>query len=312
MQLSIVFVNWNSGRYLLDALSSIKSFSHSISVEVIVVDNASTDDSVKWLREFDNSEFNLHIIPSSVNLGFGAACNLGTANACGEYLLFLNPDAAIFVDTLPAVLTYMQDTENSNVGICGVQLLDASGSISRSCARFPTAWGLILHAVGIDRLFPRLGHFMSDWDHNETRYVDHVIGAFFFMRKSLFLTLHGFDERYFVYLEDLDFSLRAHQLGWRSVFFAGAKAFHIGGGASDRVKAHRLFYSLRSRLLYAFKNLSKGGAFGVLFASLFIEPFSRLFFAGYRHSLAGVVETLRAYGMLWRWMPRWILRGETR
>jgi hypothetical protein len=78
------------------------------------------------------------------------------------------------------------------------------------------------------------------------------------------------------------------------------------------VKAHRLFYSLRSRQLFAFKNLSRYGACFVLFSSLFIEPISRLSFAVYSRSWTGFIETLRAYGMLWRWMPRWILRGETR
>jgi GT2 family glycosyltransferase len=312
MQLSIVIVNWNAGQYLLDAISSINLFHQGLTLEIFVVDNASTDNSVQQLEKIDNLNCDIFIIRNSDNLGFAAACNLGAQRAKGDFLLFLNPDAALFSNTLPTVFEFMNQIANSDVGICGVQLVDSVGNVSRSCTRFPTTLGLVWHAIGVDRLFPRLGHFMSEWDHGQTREVDHVIGAFFLIRHSLFLKLHGFDERYFVYLEDLDLSCRAHKLGWRSIYLTDAQAFHVGGGTSAQVKAHRLFYSLRSRQLYAFKHLSWLGANSVLFFSLFVEPISRICFAALRRSWSGVTETLRAYSMLWQWLPRWILKGETR
>lgn len=279
---------------------------------MVLVDNASTDDSLGRVETLPSLPFKLLVIRNSENYGFGKACNLGAKNAKSDYLLFLNPDAALYADTLPKAMAYMQNPTNARVGICGVQLLDDSGQISRSCTRFPSAISLVMHAVGVDRVMPRLGHFMAEWDHKNTRQVDHVIGAFYLVRHQVFRALHGFDERFFVYLEDLDFSCRAHQLGWTSVYLAEAQAFHAGGGTSNQIKARRLYYSLRSRLLYAFKHFSWTGATAVTMATLLVEPFTRSALALIRRSWPGLRETWVAYGLLWRWLPRLAFKGETR
>ena len=117
---------------------------------------------------------------------------------------------------------------------------------------------------------------------------------------------------FFVYLEDLDLSLRVHQAGYKSVFLAEAQAFHAGGGTSHQVKARRLFYFLRSRLLYAFKHTSWIGAVGVLLVTLFVEPFSRSVLALLRRSWPNLKETWAAYGLLWLWLPQWIFKGMKR
>lgn len=311
-QLSLIIVNWNAGSQLAEAVASIEKYHHGLVSSVVIVDNASTDDSLDRVETMQDLPFKPLIIRNSENRGFGKACNLGAPHAKSEYLLFLNPDAALYADTLPRALTFMQDPANAKVGICGVQLLDEAGQVARSCARFPSAPGFVAHAVGLDRFFPRLGHFMAEWDHAQTREVDHVIGAFFLVRRELFDALSGFDERFFVYLEDLDFSCRAHQAGWRSVYLTDTQAFHAGGGTSNQVKARRLFYSLRSRLLYAFKHFSWMGAFAVLLATFFVEPLSRSALAMLRRSWAGLKETWAAYGMLWRWLPQWVFKGVTR
>lgn len=310
--LSIIIVNWNAGSQLAEVVSSIEKYHHGLVLSVIVVDNASTDDSLDRVETLQDLPFKLLVIRNSENCGFGKACNLGAQHAKSGYLLFLNPDAALYADTLPRALTFMQDPANAKVSICGVQLLDEAGQVTRSCARFPSAPGFVAHAVGLDRFFPRLGHFMAEWDHAQTREVDHVIGAFFLVRRELFDALSGFDERFFVYLEDLDFSYRAHQAGWRSVYLTDTQAFHAGGGTSNQVKARRLFYSLCSRLLYAFKHFSWMGAFAVLLATLLVEPLSRSALALLRRSWAGLKETWAAYGMLWRWLPQWVLKVDTR
>lgn len=306
--LSIIIVNWNAGTQLLNCVKSITLHGDGLVRDVIVVDNGSTDGSDASIE----AQPNVTLIRTGANLGFGKACNLGAQQATGEYLLFLNPDAAVHPGTLQSVLAFMQDPANSQVGICGVQLLDDSGQISRSCTRIPSAISLVMHAVGVDRVMPRLGHFMAEWDHKNTRQVDHVIGAFYLVRHQVFRALHGFDEQFFVYLEDLDFSCRAHQLGWTSVYLTEAQAFHAGGGTSNQVKARRLFYSLRSRLLYAFKHFSWIGATAVTLATLLVEPFTRSGLALIRRSWTGLREIWVAYGLLWRWLPRWAFKGETR
>jgi GT2 family glycosyltransferase len=251
----------------------------------------------------DKLPFRSHIIYNEKNRGFGAACNQGADLCVSKYLLFLNPDAALYGDTLSKALSFMRNPENANIGICGVQLLDESGDPSRSCARFPSALGLVGSSVGVDRFFPRLGHVMAEWDHVDANQVDHVIGAFFLVRYEVFEVLGGFDERFFVYLEDLDFSYRARKLGWLSIYLADIQAFHVGGGTSNQVKALRLFYSQRSRLVYAFKHFKFSGAFAVLAATLFVEPISRSVFALKSRSWTMFKELWVAYVLLWRWLP---------
>jgi GT2 family glycosyltransferase len=198
------------------------------------------------------------------------------------------------------------------VGLCGVQLVDKSGHVAHSCARFPHAFGFLAHSLGAVRFFPRLGHLMAEWPHDQTREVDHVIGAFFLVRRSLFEELGGFDERFFVYLEDLDFSYRAHKAGWKTIYLTDAQAFHAGGGTSNQVKAKRMFYSLRSRLLYAFKHFNRAGALLVLLSTLLVEPLTRTGYALLRGSWTSIKETWSGYAMLYRWLPQWVLRGVTR
>lgn len=304
----VIIVNWNAGRQLRACIDSVTRYGAGLVRTTIVVDNGSIDGSDVSVEGLPN----VTLIRSGANSGFGKACNAGALQAEAEYLLFLNPDAELYADTLPKALAYMQDPVNVKVGICGVQLLDEVGCVSRSCARFPSATGFAVHAVGLDRFLPRLGHFMAEWDHSQTREVDHVIGAFFLVRRSVFDSLKGFDERFFVYLEDLDFSYRARKAGWHSVYLANIQAFHAGGGTSNQVKARRLFYSLRSRLLYAFKHFSCSGAVVVLLVTLLIEPLPRSAQALLRRSWSGFKETWAAYGMLWRWLPQWAFMGVTR
>jgi GT2 family glycosyltransferase len=311
--ISIVIVNWNSGNQLINAIDSVAFHGGDFVDSVIIIDNASTDKSLELIKQGGFAlPFSLKIVRNSKNLGFGTACNQGATYAASEYILFLNPDAALYSNTLPKALACMENPDNARVGICGVQLLDESGQVSRSCARIPSAPGLVAHSIGLDRFFPRLGHFMAEWTHSQTREVDHVIGAFFLVRRKVFDVLSGFDEIFFVYLEDLDFSYRARQAGWRSVYLADAQAFHAGGGTSKQVKARRLFYSLRSRLLYSFKHFSKIGAVSVLLATLLLEPLARLSQALFRRSWSGLKETWAAYCMLFRWLAQWILNGVSR
>lgn len=308
MQIDIVIVNWNSSCQLAACVESVIEHSEFRDFSIVVVDNGSIDGSTDFLREQDVAK----VLRTNTNLGFAKACNLGALVGCAEFLLFLNPDAALRTNTLTKALAVMTDSANKDIGICGVQLFDESGEIARSCTRFPNAWGFIANSLGLVRIFPKLGHFMAEWSHDQTREVDHVIGAFFLMRRSVFEGLDGFDERFFLYLEDLDFSYRAQKGGWKTMYLADVQAFHAGGGTSNQVKAKRLFYSLRSRLLYAFKHFTLPGALLVLMATLLLEPITRSALAIGRRSWSSLAETWTGYGMLFRWLPQWCFKGVTR
>jgi len=303
--MDIIIVNWNSGGLLRDCLESIHHAADHDSFRlnrVVVVDNASCDGSADELEEL---RMPLFIIRNEVNKGFASACNQGAKGSGADYLLFLNPDTYLDGDSLAKPLIFMEKDFNQHIGIVGIQLLDSDGQIARTCARFPTKGRFFSKMLGLDRLFPHTfpSHVMSGWDHQESREVDHVMGAFFLIRRFIFERLGGFDEQFFVYLEDIDLSLRVRQAGWRSFYLTDAKARHKGGGTSEKVKALRLFYSLQSRILYGYKHFGWWSATGLLLGTLLLEPLARFTLSAYRRSGEEIRDTVRAYSILWGRLP---------
>jgi N-acetylglucosaminyl-diphospho-decaprenol L-rhamnosyltransferase len=297
--LSIIIVNWNAGEQLRDCIASISRSKKSslVLTEVIIVDNGSDDGSLNGIELFD---LPFKIILNKDNLGFGAACNQGAAEASSEYFLFLNPDTRLFENSLSAPISVMEKPENKDVGIVGIQLIDDDGNIARSCSRFPSLKAFIAQSFGVNRL-PKLRHLtqsMDEWAHDMTIDVDQVIGAFFLIRQSLFKSLDGFDQRFFVYFEEVDLSYRSYQAGYRSVYLSDTQAFHAGCGTSDQVKARRLFYSLRSRIFYGFKHFTAFHAWSLLLVTLIFEPFTRVFFSLMKGRWREVLHTLHGYMML--------------
>jgi len=305
--LRIIIVNWNSGEQLNQCLASIeiaKKNDFSLS-NICIVDNASHDNSIKGIEKHN---LPIQIIKNEQNMGFAAACNQGAKGSQDDYLLFFNPDAQMYENSIEVAIAFMEKPANENVGIIGIQLLNDSGVPDRSCARFPT-WGHFFVGIfGLDKLsskwFPI--HFMREWDHSENRVVDHVMGSFYLVRRTLFERLRGFDERFFVYLEDVDFSYRAWKEGWHSLYLTDAQAYHRGGGTSKQIKDKRLFYTLRSRIFYSYKHFSWWSATSIAFMTLFVEPITRIIWAAMRLSGMEMVNTLKGYFMLWRDLPMFL------
>ena len=306
----VVIVNWNTGPQLRACLRSIVAAGQDRLAlrRVVVVDNASSDGSASSLG---CEGLPLQVLHNDENRGFAAACNQGARGSSSDYLLFLNPDTELFADSLAVPLAYMERPESRDVGICGIRLVEADGTAGVACARFPTPAVVLYQALGLSRVWPSVfrPHLLPSAECRVTRDVDQVIGAYFLVRRRLFEELDGFDERFFVYFEEVDFSLRARQRGFRSTYLAGATALHHGGLSSGQVRARRLFYSLRSRLLYAFKHFTGPGAALVVIVTVCVEPVARLGAALLRGSGREIGETLRAYGMLgtywWRRLVRW-------
>ena len=257
----------------------------------------------RWIAHgLDTLPLPLTIVRNATNRGFGAACNQGAAAGRADYLLFLNPDVYVGAAPLSVPLRFLEDPANADVGVAGIQLRDASGHVARSCTRQPTPAMFWARIVGLDAIAPSLvpSWFMTDWDHASTREVDHVIGAFYVIRRRLFERLRGFDERFFVYLEDLDVSVRARASGSRVVFLADTYAEHTGGGTSDQVKASRIAYSLHSRIRYGFKHFGPATATLLAAGTLVIEPFPRLARALARGSASEARDTCVGFARLWR------------
>ena len=301
MIVGIIIVNWNSGRQLLECLDSIDKYFIECSLfEIVVVDNASIDQSIALIEERE-FRFKLRIIQSLENLGFAKACNLGALQCAHvEYLLFLNPDTRL-LDSLAIESAVNFLKSNPKYGICGVQLIDEQGQISKTCARFPGFLNLLYDAIGLSKLFPNyfLSKHMVDWDHASSREVDHVIGAFYLIKTTIFSELNGFDERFFVYLEDLDLSYRAALQGYKSYYCTEVRVFHKGGGTSSQVKDRRLFYSIKSTLLYIAKHFPWYQSLCLFFIILLIEPLTRLLFCLLRRDFKGAINTIMAYKMVY-------------
>lgn len=295
----VVIVNWNSGAQLRECLASFAALpgEDAVLARITVVDNASSDRSCDGLEA---GAVPLTAIRNAENRGFAAACNQGAAGCDAEFILFLNPDTRLLPGSVSEPTRYLRVPEHKSVGIVGIQLVDANGHVARNTVRAPSAWSMLGNTLGLDRLMPSIFPplFATEWAHDETREVDQVMGAFFFVRRSVFEALGGFDERFFVYYEDLDFAMRARAQGWSSVYLATAQAFHRGQGTTDAATERRMFYFSRSRMLYARKYFSLFGAFAVIFTTLFFEPIVRML-----ASPRSAGATRSAFGMLWKDLP---------
>ncbi len=293
----IVIVNWNAGSYLQACVKSIAANKNENIGNVVIVDNGSTDNSLSLLP---NDKTYINLIREKINHGFGKACNIGASYTDSKYILFLNPDTKINESSINVAIDFMEKESSSDVGICGVQLKDDHG-ITASCSRFPSLLSIFSSSIGLSKLFFKLGAPMKDFSHKSTIEVDQVMGAFFLIRAKLFNQCDGFDERFFVYYEEVDLSKRIKDLGFKSIFLADCNAYHVGGGVSQQVKAKRLFYSLRSRILYSKKHFNFLSYLAIYFLSLLVEPISRILFSLLRLDFKAISETICAYKLLLSW-----------
>ncbi|OBQ41537.1 MAG: hypothetical protein AN484_20735 [Aphanizomenon flos-aquae WA102] len=300
--IDIVIVNWNSQDYLRDCILSMSQIPKNINFSVIIVDNNSTDTSLENI-ENTNINLSLTILKNNRNLGFAKACNQGATVNKSEYLLFLNPDTRLCHNSIQEAIEFLANPDNSDIGICGVQLLNNGGSISHSCSRFPSPKCTLATIFGLQYLFPKTfpKQLMLEWDHCNSRTVDQVMGAFFLIRRSLFEELEGFDERFFVYFEEVDLSWRAKLKGWNSYYLSDAQVYHKGGGTTENIRGISLFYYLRSRILYGYKHFGFFTATILLTCTLIIEPCSRIIQSLKIKSKKEFLGVVQAYGYLYLW-----------
>jgi GT2 family glycosyltransferase len=273
--LDIVIVNWNTGDCLRACLDSLAESVTRISLgHVVVVDNASTDGSAGALPDAPP----VTLVRNRENAGFAVACNQGARLGSGEYVLFLNPDTVLLPDTLRTALSFMASAAGAHVGICGGAVLGADGTPGLSASRFPTLANVAARTVGLDRLAPRLAppRHLPPAELTRSRPVEQVVGAFFLVRRTLFDRLGGFDERYFLYYDEVDFSLRARALGFGSYFLAEARLQHVGGVSTRRSGGWALYHSLRSRTLYAFRHWPRRQAYALVALTVAVELPARL------------------------------------
>jgi N-acetylglucosaminyl-diphospho-decaprenol L-rhamnosyltransferase len=294
--LSIIIVNWNTRALLIKCVKSLEQSSvDNINIcEVIVINNSNEEITI------ESTVLDITVVQNRQNMGFARACNQGAKIAKGSYLLFLNPDCVININSLLHPLKFLE--KNETYAACGVQLRDTNGLISRSCTLLPTAYSFVINALGIQHLSRQsMDNFhLTDWAHDKDSDVDHIIGAFYFVRAKAFNNVGRFDERFLVYLEDLDLSLRLAANSWKIRYLASVNIMHVGGGASAKALAPRLYYSLSSRLRYSRKHHSFIGFSSVAIATLCMEPIIRLLSSIVTNNALRPYDIMRAY--LWLWV----------
>ncbi|XGV98773.1 MAG: glycosyltransferase family 2 protein [Leptolyngbya sp. BL-A-14] len=242
---SIILVNYNGAEVVLECLRSLVQYLQTISYEIIVVDNASTDESATLI----SANFPVvHLLQQKENQGFGAGNNAGAKHAKGEFLFFLNTDTLMMSDVLPPLVTLMK--EHPDVGIIGTKLLNADGSLQLSIASEISIAGeyKTLKQVKYSNSPQQQEAIAKRFDQTQT--VDIVIGAAFFMRKVLFEALNGFDETFFMYFEESDLCQRARDRGWKILYTPDVSIIHLGGYSVDKVSDRMRLEYRRSQLYY--------------------------------------------------------------
>ncbi|MCU0335160.1 MAG: glycosyltransferase family 2 protein [Chitinophagaceae bacterium] len=271
MQLSIIIVNYNVRHFLEQCLASVRLATQGLAAEVLVADNASTDGSLAYLQpRFPEVQW----LPLPHNVGFARANNLALQQARGRYILFLNPDTIVAEDTLQQTLSFME--ANPQAGALGIRMIDGSGRFLPESKRgFPTPAAALYKQVGLCRLFPRSARFSSYYmghlSQHSTQPVPVLAGAFMLVKKSVLEEVGSFDERFFMYGEDIDLSYRITQAGYRNYYFADSTILHFKGESSGQqsLRYVRVFY--QAMQLFVQKHFKGSGAFlyrGLLYAAI--------------------------------------------
>jgi len=258
-KISVIVVSYNAADQLeacLRSLAALPEVQRDASfAQVIVSDNGSADDSVARARP---AYPGVEIVENNANLGFAKGCNVGARFAKAPLLFFFNPDAVARRALLENAVAYFD--AHPDVAMAGAKLLDEDGSVAESCGEFDTWWQAFLRssAWGDLPMFRKQanGYKLRQWDYSTERDVDLVVGAAMFIRRDVFEQLGGFDERYFLYHEEIDFAHRLRDAGKRVVFLPQCVVTHLseqGGSQKTWGKTGVLNWRQRSRRSYWIK-----------------------------------------------------------
>jgi hypothetical protein len=241
---SVIVVNLNVCEFLRSALTSLQRSLVGIPSEILVVDNASVDNSLQMLRvEFPT----IKVIENTNNVGFAKANNQALARARGTYLLLINPDTLVQERTVRSMLKFFE--AHADAGIAGCKILNPDGSFQLSCRRsFPSPWVAFTKIVGLSALFPHSRWFgrynLTYLDEQETYEVDVLSGSFMMLRRTVYEEVGGLDESYFLYGEDIDWCARIKRAGWKIFYSHETSIIHYKGESTRRsdVDQVKLFY----------------------------------------------------------------------
>ena len=255
MKLSIIIVSWNTKDIISDCLDSILRNTAAFPYEIIVVDNASTDGTADHIKmKFQT----VRVVENSENQGFARANNQGASLAGGEYLFFLNPDTILLDDAINNLVNFMD--RNSDIAMSGPRILNEDRTLQPSVRNFPSFRGAFYRYTILKYLGLFKSHFEKwhnrGFDYDKQADIEQLIGAAMLIRKKAFEQTGRFDERFFMYYEEVDLCRRLKYNGFRVVYYPDSQLIHLGGKSAKQIPAKTRFMMLRSLLLYFHKNSS--------------------------------------------------------
>lgn len=227
---TVVIVSYNASSYLKECIGSILALTKAPNIEIIVVDNNSTDNSVEIARGFGKS---VTVVANKDNRGFGAGVNVGLKKATGKFVLVLNPDIRFLEDTISKMMAYLES--HSEVGLAGCTLLDSEEKMLPNGGYLPTLTRLFLWTFFLDDI-PILADHMQPYHPGVNRYKrdfypDWVTGGFMFFRKEVADKAGSLDENIFMYGEEVEWQYRIKLAGWRIGYTTATKVVHFERGS---------------------------------------------------------------------------------
>lgn len=250
MDLSIIIVSWNVREKLRENLLAIYKSEGGLNFEIFVIDNNSSDGSTEMV---ENEFPRVNLIKNKENFGFAKANNQGIKQACGDFILLLNPDMKIFADTLISMVNWMR--ENKQASVAGCRLVDKKGDTVPYVRRFPRLFDQSMIVLKIPHLFPSVlnKYLMKDFNYGKEAEVDSIRGSFFMIRREVIKKLDGLDERYFVWFEEVDCCRQIKNSGYKVMYTSVAKCIDYVGQSFAQVKRGAAQKYFRDSMLKYFK-----------------------------------------------------------
>lgn len=249
MDVTIIIVNYNTAELTVNCINSIYEKTKDLAFEIIVVDNASKDNSVEIIKK----EFSqVKLIESEVNLGFGRANNVGIKESKSKYVFLLNPDTLLMNNAVKILYDYMESIENYNVAACGADLYNADNKRVRAFGYFPSLKILLFKVLGIRSLFSK------KFDRDKLQTPDWIIGADIMIRRSVLDKLDKFfDEDFFMYSEEVELQHRISKMGLTRVYYPEAQIIHLEGQSTKDPNFQKELNLFRSEFLFYEKRYGK-------------------------------------------------------
>jgi N-acetylglucosaminyl-diphospho-decaprenol L-rhamnosyltransferase len=258
--ISIIIVTFNTSALTRICLQSVlaDSAGWDAPIEIIVVDNASTDDTVSMISRLFPS---VRLIVNAENVGYAKACNIGMRAANGRYLLLLNSDTQVQPGTLRALVHFME--RHPEAGACGPKLLNEDQSLQPSGRPLPSFWSVALGMTRAYRLWKRDLYIQLNRNYDQVASVGEISGAAIFVRRDVYQRVGGLDERFFAYYEDVDWCKRIGEAGYKIYYVPEARVIHRWRGTSGKLPKEVYSAGLRSLRYYFTKHHSRAAQMGI-------------------------------------------------